>query len=75
MEPKYHIANLGELADAQCACVLSTGKMADRMYGRPREGTLDLGNGAVSEKTPQTFDLRCPLSTWQCFQDELNPQR
>ena len=33
MEPEHHIANLGELAYAQCACVLSTGKMADCMYG------------------------------------------
>ena len=56
MEPKHHIANLGELAYAQCTCVLSAGKMADHnMYGHPREGALDLGNGAVSEKTPQIF--------------------
>ena len=30
------IANLAELAYAQCACVLSAGKMADLMYGHPR---------------------------------------
>ena len=55
MEHGASIANLGELAYAQCACVLSAGKMADRMYGRPREGPLDLGNGGISEKTPQMF--------------------
>ena len=27
------------------------------------EGVLELCNGAVLEKTPQIFDLRCPLST------------
>ena len=53
MEPKHHIANLGELAYAQCACMLSAGKMANHMYGHLREGVLDLGNGAVSEKMPQ----------------------
>ena len=26
-------------------------------------GSADLCNGAVSEKTPQFFDIRCPLST------------
>ena len=50
METEHHTANLRELAYAQCACVLSTGKMADLMYGRQREGALDLGRGAVSEK-------------------------
>ena len=30
-----HPLNLGELAYAQCACVLSAGKMADRMYVWP----------------------------------------
>ena len=55
MQPKHHIANLGELVYAQCACVLSAGKMADLMYGQSREGALDLRNGAVSEKTPQMF--------------------
>ena len=55
METEHHIANLGELAYAQCACVLSAGKMADFMYGRQREGALDLGRGAVSEKTLQIF--------------------
>ena len=45
----------GELMYAQCTCVLSTGKMADPMYGRPRKGWLHLGNGGVSEKTPQIF--------------------
>ena len=49
------IANLAELEYAQCACVLSAGKMADLMYGHPREGALDLGNGGVAEKTPQIF--------------------
>ena len=29
--------------------------MADDMYGHPREGALDHGNGAVLEKTPQMF--------------------
>ena len=28
------------------------------------EGALDLRNGAVSEKTPQFFDLRCPLNRY-----------
>ena len=75
MEPEHHIVNPGELVYAQCACVLSTGKMADLMYGRPRGGALNLCNGAVSEKAPQIFDLRCPLSTWRCFHDEQKPQR
>ena len=44
MEPEHHIANLRELAYAQCTCVLSAGKMADRIYGNPREGALDLQN-------------------------------
>ena len=55
MEPEHYIANLGELAYAQCSCVLSTGKTADRMYGHPSEGVFNLGNGVVSEKTPQIF--------------------
>ena len=53
MEPEHH--HLGGLAYAQCACVLSAGKMADLMYGQPMEGALDLGKGAVLEKTPQIF--------------------
>ena len=44
MEPEHHIANPGELVYAQCACVLSAAKMADRMYGHPREGALNLDN-------------------------------
>ena len=32
-----------------------TRKMADYTHGRTTEGVLDLGNGAVSEKTPQVF--------------------
>ena len=75
MEPERHIANLEELAYAQCACVLSAGKMADRMYDHSREGALDLGNRAVSEKTAQNFDLRCPLRTWQRLHDEQKFQR
>ena len=55
MEPVHHIVNLGELAYAQCACVLSAGKMADLTYGQPWEGALDLGKGAVLEKMPQIF--------------------
>ena len=55
MESGYHIANAEELACAQCACVSSAGKMADRMYGQSREGALDLANGAVPGKTPQIF--------------------
>ena len=51
MEPEHHI--LGEFAHAQCACVLSAGKMAIPMYGHQREGALDLCNEAVSEKMPQ----------------------
>ena len=31
------------------------GKMADCTHGHTTEGVLDLCNGAVSEKTPQTF--------------------
>ena len=69
------LANLGELAYAQCTCVLSAGKMAHHMYGCPREGELDLGNGAVSEKTPQMFDLCCSLSMWQHFHNKQKPQR
>ena len=30
-------------------------KMADYTHGRTTEGVLDLGNGAVSEKTPHIF--------------------
>ena len=37
------------------ASVLSAGKMADCTHGRTMEGVLDLCNGAVSEKTPQSF--------------------
>ena len=48
MEP---VMNLGELAYAQLACVLSAGKMADCTVSR--EGALDLCNGAVSEKMTQ----------------------
>ena len=55
MEPEHHIANPGELAYAQCACVVSAGKMANHMYGHPREGALNLGNGVVSEKTATIF--------------------
>ena len=44
-----------ELAYAQCACVLSARKMADPMYGRQREGALDLRNSWVLEKTLQIF--------------------
>ena len=51
------MVNFGELAYAQCACMLSAGKMANRMYGQPREGALDLCKGAVSEKTPQILPL------------------
>ena len=40
MEPVHHIENLGELVYAQCACVLSAGKMADHkcmaVQGRER---------------------------------------
>ena len=49
------IANLGELAYAQYICMLSIGKMANSIYGYPREVVLDLCNGAVSEKMPQIF--------------------
>ena len=38
------IANFAELAYAQCACMLSAGKMANLMYGHLREGALDLRN-------------------------------
>ena len=56
MEPEHHIANLEELVYAQCACVLSGGNlMANRMYGHPRKGVLDHGNGAVAEKMPHIF--------------------
>ena len=48
---------------AQCAYVLSARKMADSMYDHSREGALDLGSGTVSEKTPESFDFRRPLST------------
>ena len=76
MEIEHHIANLGELAYAQCACVLSAGKMPNRMYGDPREGAVDLCNGAVSEKKRyKLFDLRCPLSTWLRFCSEQKPRR
>ena len=36
------IVNIGELVHAHCIGVLLAGKMADPMYGNPREGTLDL---------------------------------
>ena len=38
-----------------------------RMYGHPREGALDLYNGAISEKLPKSFDLCWPRSTLQRF--------
>ena len=41
MEPEQHIG----IHNAH-ACYPQE-KMADRMYGHPREGVLDLGNGAV----------------------------
>ena len=66
-EPEYHIANLGELACAQCECVLSTGKCADGMYGHLREGALDLGNGAFPEKTPQNFGPSLPVEYRAAF--------
>ena len=48
----------------KCAYTRNThGKMADCTHGRTTEGVLDLCNVAVSEKIPQIFDLRCPLST------------
>ena len=50
-----HGASLAELAYAQCACALSAGKMADLMYGHPREGALDLRKAWVLEKTLQIF--------------------
>ena len=56
MEPELHIANPMEnlrMHDAH-ACYPQE-KMVDRMYGHPRDGALDLRNGAISEKTPQTF--------------------
>ena len=62
MEPEHHIANPGELAYAQCACVLSAAKMANRVYGHPREGAINLDNCGVSEKCHKFFDLRRPLS-------------
>ena len=67
MESENHITNLGELACAQCACVLSAGKMADRMYGQPREGALDLANRAVPEKTPQIFWPSLPAEYMAAF--------
>ena len=42
-------------AHAQCACVLSAGKMADLMYGHPRKAALNLRNTLVLEKTPHIF--------------------
>ena len=64
--------NFGELAYAQCACVLSAGKMADRMYGHPREGALDLGKGAVSEKTPQIFRPSSPTEFVTAFSERTD---
>ena len=34
------------------------------LRSRTMQEVLDLRNGAISEKTPQFFYLRCPLSTW-----------
>ena len=64
MEPEHHIVNL---AYAQCTCVLSAGKMANCMYGHPREGALNLCNGAVSEKTPQFFPPTLPAEYVAAF--------
>ena len=47
---EHHIVNLGELAYAQCTCMLSTWKISDCMYSHPMQGALDLCNKAVSEK-------------------------
>ena len=74
MEPEHHIANLRELACAQCECVLSAGKCADGMYGNPREGALD-PEEHFQRKRHKVLNLRCPLSTWQRFHDEQKPQR
>ena len=62
MEPAHYIANPGELAYAQCACVLSAAKMADRMYGHPREGVLDSTTEEFQRKRHKFFDLCRPLS-------------
>ena len=60
MESLESITNLAELAYAQCACVLSAGKMANLMYGHPRKTALDLRNAWVLEKTPQIFRPSSP---------------
>ena len=38
-----------------------------KMYGHPREGALDLGKGAVSEKTPQIFRPSSPTEFVTAF--------
>ena len=64
---RVYIANLAELAYAQCACVLSARKMADLMYGHPREVVLDLRNTWVLEKTPQIFQPLSPAEFVTAF--------
>ena len=59
--PIYIVQNRGAVQRA------SAGKMADRMYGHPREGVLDLGKGAVSEKTPQIFRPLSPAEFMTLF--------
>ena len=46
--------------------------MADRMYGHPREGALDLGKGAVSEKTPQIFRPSSPTEFVTAFSERTD---
>ena len=48
---------------ATCAWKMTT----VRTYGHMTKGVLDLCNKAISEKTPQIFDLRCSLSMWNQF--------
>ena len=42
------------------------------MYGHPREGALDLGKGAVSEKTPQNFKPSSPTEFMTAFSERTD---
>ena len=56
-------ANLGELVYAQCTCLLSAGKMADRVYGHSREKERSISATELFQrKHHKFFDPRCPLS-------------
>ena len=72
----HHEQSLSEkLADAQCACMFSVGKMTHPMYGHHGRERSISATEQFQRKCHKYFDLYCPLSMWQCFHDEQKPQR